>query len=196
MTAEPPEVSRKVTCRGLPSEVFPSQVPVQRFELGEGFLGVGLGEAAVAARATKSSGSDASGFGHDVFLSQFFLFEFHGLGLREACGLAGVLGFDKGFQVGQAGAPEDAVLLDPGVDGAERFGIQLVDAVAAFAMFADQVGAAQQAQVLGDGGTGDREGFGDLSGGLAAAAEEIEDGAAGGIGEGLEGGFGRWARNM
>ena len=34
------------------------------------------------------------------------------------------------------------------------------------------------------------KGFGDLSGGLAAAAEEIEDGAAGGIGEGLEGGFG------
>jgi hypothetical protein len=56
-------------------------------------------------------------------------------------------------------------------------------------VFADQVGAAQQAQVLGDCGTRDWEGFGDLSGGLAAAAEEIKDSAAGGVGEGLESGF-------
>jgi hypothetical protein len=81
-------------------------------------------------------------------------------------------------------------LLDPGVDGAERFGIQLINTVAAFAVFADQVGTAQEAEVLGDGGSGDGEGLGDLSGGLAAAAEEIEDGAAGGIGESLEGSFG------
>ena len=112
--------------------------------------------------------------------------------MREALRLPRMLGFDKCFQVVQAGCPEDAVLLDPGVDGAERFGIELVNAVTAFAMLADQMRAAQQAQVLGDGGTGDGEGFGDLSGGLAAAAEEIEDGAAGGIGEGLESGFGRW----
>ena len=81
----------------------------------------------------------------------------------------GVLGFDEDFQIGQAGAPEAAVLLDPGVDGAERLGIEFVNAVTAFAMFADQVGAAQQAQVLGDGRARDREGFGDLSGRLAAA---------------------------
>ena len=105
-------------------------------------------------------------------------------------GFFGVFGFDKCFQVGQVDAPEAAVLFEPGVDGAERFGIELVDAVAAFAMFADQVGAAQQAQVLGDRGTGNRESSGDFSGGLAAAAKQIEDGAAGGIGQGLEGGFG------
>ena len=74
------------------------------------------------------------------------------------------------FQVGEIHAPEGAVLVEPGVYGAERFGIELVDAVAAFAVFPDEVGAAQQAQVLGDGWTGDREGSGDFSGGLAAPA--------------------------
>ena len=54
-----------------------------------------------------------------------------------------VLGFHKCFQVVQACGPEDAVLLDPRVDGAERFGIELVDAVAPFAMLADQMSAAQ-----------------------------------------------------
>ncbi len=102
----------------------------------------------------------------------------------------GVLGFDKGFQVRQTGAPEAAVLVDPGINGAQGFGIELVDAVPALALLADQMRAAQQAQVLGDSGTGDRKGAGDLPGGLAATAEKIEDGAANGIGEGLEGGLG------
>jgi hypothetical protein len=57
-------------------------------------------------------------------------------------------------------------------------------------MFADQVGTAQEAEVLGDGGAGDGKGFGDLSGGLAAATEEIEDCAAGRIGEGVKSGLG------
>jgi hypothetical protein len=65
----------------------------------------------------------------------------------------------------------------------------LVDAVTAFAVFADQVGAAQQAQMFGNGGAGDWEGFGDVSSGLAAAPEQVEDGAACGIGERLEGDF-------
>jgi hypothetical protein len=51
------------------------------------------------------------------------------------------------------------------------------------------VGAAQQAQVLGDGRAGDGKGFGNLPGRLAAAAQEIEDGPACGIGQGLECGF-------
>src|SRR5437879_3278545 len=62
----------------------------------------------------------------------------------------GVLGFYKGFQVGQTGAPEAAVLFDPGVDRAQGFGIELIDAVAAFAVLAHQVCPTQQAQMLGD----------------------------------------------
>src|SRR5450631_4021176 len=78
-----------------------------------------------------------------------------------------MFGFDKGFQIVQAGRPEDAVLFDPGINRAERLRIELVNSTAAFAVFADQVGAAQQAQVLGDCGTRDGERFGDLSGWLA-----------------------------
>jgi hypothetical protein len=81
-----------------------------------------------------------------------FLSLLDSFGFAGSLRFPGVLGFDKGLQVGQAGAPEAAVLLNPGVDGAERFGIELINAVAAFAMFADQVSAAQKAQVLGDCG--------------------------------------------
>src|ERR1017187_10199074 len=73
-----------------------------------------------------------------------------------------MFGFDKSFQIVQAGRPEDAVLLDPGINRAERLRIELVNSTAAFAVFADQVCAAQQAQVLGDCGTRDGERFGDL----------------------------------
>jgi hypothetical protein len=40
--------------------------------------------------------------------------------------------------------------------------------MAAFAMFMDQMSAAEQAQVFGDSGTGNGKGSGDVSGGLAA----------------------------
>ncbi|MGA9509950.1 MAG: hypothetical protein WBV55_15140 [Candidatus Sulfotelmatobacter sp.] len=97
-------------------------------------------------------------------------------------GLPGVFGFYKSLQVGEVHLPEVAVLLDPGIDGTKRFGIQLIDAVTTFAMLAHEVCTAEKAQVFGDGGAGDGEGLGDFSGGLAAAAEQIEDGAAGRVG--------------
>src|SRR5205809_47215 len=102
---------------------------------------------------------------------------------------AGVLGFDKILQVRQAGAPEGAVLLNPVVDSPEGFRIEFVDAVAALAMFSNEMGAAEKAQVFGDGRAGDREGSGDLSGWLATATEKVENGSAGGVGKGVEGGF-------
>src|SRR5208283_4130257 len=107
-----------------------------------------------------------------------------------------MLGFDKGFQVVETGAPENAVLLDPRVDGAKRFRVELVYAMAAFAVLTDEVGATQQAQVLRDRGAGHGEGAGDLSGRLAAAAEQVEDGSAGGIGQGLESGLGGFGRRI
>jgi hypothetical protein len=107
-----------------------------------------------------------------------------------------MLGFDECFQVREANGPEMAVLLDPGIDGAERFGVELVDAMTPFAVLADQVGAAQQAQVLGNCGTGNRESLGDLSGGLAAPAQQVEDGAAGRISQRLKGGLGGSARQI
>jgi hypothetical protein len=104
-------------------------------------------------------------------------------------GFASVLGFYKGFEICQIAGPESAVLLDPGVDGTKRFGTEFVDPVPAFAVFTDQMGAAQQAQMLGDRGTRYRECFRDLTGGLAAEAQEIQNGAAGWIRKGLESRF-------
>jgi hypothetical protein len=152
--------------------------------LGERFLGIGLSQSGGGGQGEHHSG-DANGFGHDVFPSpKEMRFESR---LLKPFRFAGrlcfprMLGFDVGFQVVQARGPEHPVLLDPGVDGAERIGIELVNAVTAFAVFADQVRAAQQTQVFGDGGN--------LSGRLAASAQEVQDRAAGGIGKGLEGGF-------
>jgi hypothetical protein len=102
-------------------------------------------------------------------------------------GFFGVLGFDKCFQIAQVYFPESAVLIEPGIDGAERLGVEMVDAVAAFAVLPYQVSAAQQSKVLGDGRAGDGESASDFSRRLAAAAQQIKDGTAGRIGEGLEG---------
>ena len=100
-----------------------------------------------------------------------------------------VFGFHKRFQIVQARGPELAVLLDPGVDGAQRFRIELIYTMAAFPVLANQVSTAQQTQVLRDCRAGNGESAGDLSRGLRATAQEIENGSAGRIGEGLEGGF-------
>jgi hypothetical protein len=100
-----------------------------------------------------------------------------------------VLGFNEKLQVAQTVGPENAVLLDPRVDGAQGFGIQLVDAVAAFAVFANEVGAAQQAEMFRNRWTGDGKSAGDLPRGLAAAAEQIQNGASCRVGESLEGGL-------
>jgi hypothetical protein len=87
-------------------------------------------------------------------------------------------------------------LLDPGVDGAKWLRVELVNAVAAFAVFTYQVGSAKKAKMLRDRRARDREDFGNLSCGLAAAAQQIQDGAARGIGESLEGGLGVSGRRI
>lgn len=101
-------------------------------------------------------------------------------------GLERVFGLDECLEIVQRTGPEDTILLDPGIDRAQGLGIQLVDPIAAFAMLANQMGPAKEAQVLRDCRPGDGKGAGDLPGGLAAAAEKIENRPAGGIGKGLE----------
>jgi hypothetical protein len=110
----------------------------------------------------------------------------------------GILGFYERFQVVQARGPEHAVLLNPGINGAERLRIELIDTMATFPMLAHEMSPPQQTQMLRDGWAGNRKRAGDLSCGLRATAQEIEDGAAGGIGESLESGLvgpGRRIRN-
>ena len=106
-------------------------------------------------------------------------------------GFVGVLSFDKCFQICQVHFPEVAILIEPGIDGTKRLGIELIDAVATFAVFANQVGAAKEAKVLGDRRTRDGESPSDFTCRLAAATEQIEDSAAGGVSERLESGLGR-----
>jgi hypothetical protein len=82
-----------------------------------------------------------------------------------------MLGFDKGFQTGQARTPEAAVLVEPRVNGSQWLGIELIDAVASLAMLAYQVGATEQAKMFRDRGPRNRECSCDLSGGLAASPQ-------------------------
>jgi hypothetical protein len=48
--------------------------------------------------------------------------------------------------------------------------------------FQDKVGTAQQTQMLGDRRPGDGKGLRDLAGRLASLTQQVEHGAAGGIG--------------
>jgi hypothetical protein len=98
--------------------------------------------------------------------------------------------FHKCLEAGQIRTPEAAIVFEPGIYGAKRFGIELIDAVAAFAMFKNQMRAAQKTEMLRYGRPGNRKGLGDMARRLTAATKQIENGAAGGIGEGLERSFG------
>lgn len=100
-----------------------------------------------------------------------------------------MLGLDECFQVFEARLPERPIVAEPRIDGLQRAGIQLVDAVPALSAFPDEAGAAQQAQVFGDGRPGNGKRLGDAAGGPASVAEEIEDGAARGIGQSAERAF-------
>ena len=100
-----------------------------------------------------------------------------------------VLGFHKRFQVVQACGPEDSVLLDPGINGAKRFRIQLVNAIPSFSVLTDQMRTPQQTQVLRYRWARDWEGAGDLSRGLCSAAQKVENCSACRIGQSVEGGL-------
>lgn len=67
----------------------------------------------------------------------------------------------------------------------------MVKTVPSLAMLRDEMSAAEQAEMLGNGGTGDGEGLRDTAGGLTSLPQEIEHGAAGGVGEGAKGGLRR-----
>ena len=97
MRAEPPAVSRKETSKGLAVGVLPFPGTGERFELGEGFLGVGLGEGGGCGQGDDENGGDASGFGHNVFLSSVLHLVEDGF-MVLVCGrlrFPRILGFDE-----------------------------------------------------------------------------------------------------
>src|SRR3984893_10979573 len=90
------------------------------------------------------------------------------------------------FQAGQVRAPESTVVLEPGVHRPQWFGIELINAVASFAMLAHQMRPAQQSQVLRDCRTRDWEGSRDVASRLASPPQQIENGATRGIGQSMK----------
>ena len=77
-------------------------------------------------------------------------------------------------------------MTEPGIHDAKWPGVEPVNAVAAVAAFFDKAGTTQEAEMLGNGGAGNRKGLGDAAGGKAALAQQIEYGPARGIGERAE----------
>ena len=73
--------------------------------------------------------------------------------IRDRTYLNGVLLFDKQLQTIQILGPEHTVSFEPGVDRFQRFGIELIDAMASAAGFYNQVCLSQLTQVLGNSGT-------------------------------------------
>jgi len=80
-------------------------------------------------------------------------------------------------------------VFQPGIDCLEWLGIELVHPVASAAVLYYQTRISQLAQVLGNGRAGHRKGFCDATGGLFPLTEQIENGAAGGIGQRVKCGF-------
>ena len=86
----------------------------------------------------------------------------------------------------QVQGPEPPVVFEPAIQIAQRFGVQPVDAVAAFPNFGDELGGVQHAKVLGDGGTADVEASGDFVDGLSTVTQAVQNGAASGVGDGVK----------
>ena len=99
--------------------------------------------------------------------------------------------FHECFQAGEVSLPEDAIVLQPGVNFFQRPGIEIVPAVPSFAPLLYQVRTPQQAQMPGNRGPRNREGAGDLTSGVAAAPKHIKDGAPGWVRQGVESSFPR-----
>jgi hypothetical protein len=100
--------------------------------------------------------------------------------------------FLGGFEISRQGVelvlPEDAIVLDPAGGVFHGLGSEAAAVDAAVDFAAQQAGALQDAQMLGHGRERDVEGRGELGDCSFAEGQAGEDGSAGGIGEGAEGG--------
>jgi hypothetical protein len=88
----------------------------------------------------------------------------------------------------QAARPQLTVGVEPGVDLAQRLEAQLVPAALGVVADADEAGLAEDAQVLGGAGLAQAEVLDELTDGAWAFAEQVQDVAPSGLGEGGEGG--------
>ena len=84
--------------------------------------------------------------------------------------------------------PKTTVALDPFGGVLHGFGVQAASADAPVFLLAEQAGALEDAEVFGDSRQGHFKGCGEFADGQLAPGEASEDGPAGGVGEGAEGG--------
>jgi hypothetical protein len=97
-----------------------------------------------------------------------------------------LFGFHVFFQAEQVQGPEAPVLIEPSIQVAQRFRIELIDAVAAFPNFGDQLRGVQYAKVFGNGWAAHVEASRDLIHRLPAFAQAIENGTSRGVGDGVK----------
>src|SRR5580765_6238467 len=126
-TDDPFPITLKETTTVLPSLPFPSQLPASALICSNDCCALGAANAdAVNNNAASTTRIDF------IFLSPcpagrlFLLLPSH---------FFRVLCFHERLQVGQARLPEDAILLQPGINSSQWFWIELVKAVSALSMF-------------------------------------------------------------
>jgi len=95
-------------------------------------------------------------------------------------------GIQVAFEQVQARRPQLPVRLQPGVDGAQRFGTQVVDALLCIRPDFDQAGVAEDTQMLGDRRLADGEVVDERADGQIRAPEQVENAASVWLGEDLE----------
>src|ERR1051325_2907356 len=140
MSAEPPDVVPYETFTSFPCRSFPSHMPSRLFSFSKVFCASLCAIAMVATSAGTTKNAIRSDF-IDSLLGFSLLLQFCIAAFLHFRRFFRVLGFHECFQIRQAHAPECAVRLQPVVHSFQRFGIQLIQAVASFPVFLNQVGA-------------------------------------------------------
>ena len=97
--------------------------------------------------------------------------------------------FEVGLEAIETAGPEVFVIGKPFLRCPETGGIEADHAATSFAFAADQFGAFEHVEVLGDGSERHAVGLGDLADCLLAAGNVAEDGAAGSVGQRVEDGI-------
>jgi len=100
--------------------------------------------------------------------------------------------FEERVEGFEAGFPVLAELLGP-LDGVfEWCGVEAAEVLAAMHSAADEIRGFEDSDVLGRGGEGHFEGCGEVGEVSLAPGELADDGAAGGVGQGVEDGVEAW----
>src|SRR6185369_8867721 len=143
-SADPPDVTRYVTCDVFPSGITPSHVPTIVLSLSKAFCESDCPKAAVAAKITTTianrvacfvivlspcpcPGSTRQNYPGVLFRVTFGSFKLARWRRFFWSRLLRIFRFDKSFQARQAGLPEHAIFFQPGIYGSQRFRVQAIE---------------------------------------------------------------------